>query len=70
MLNNQKQIKMKKAIFTIAMSVVLFSCTNNSAEVKSDVDTTAVVDTTVVDSTVVAPVESTEVAAPTTGITK
>ncbi len=62
---------MKKAIFTIAMSVVLFSCTNNSAEVKSEVDTTAVVaDTTVVDSTVVAPVESTEVAAPTTGITK
>ena len=57
---------MKKAIFAIAMSVVLFSCTNNSAEVKSEVDITAVV----ADTTVVAPVESTEVATPTTGIVK
>lgn len=61
---------MKKVIFAIAMTVVMVSCTNNSTEVKTDVDTTAVVDTTKVDSTVVTAPAETTLVVPTSGVTK
>lgn len=52
------------------MTVVMVSCTNNSTEVKTDVDTTAVVDTTKADSTVVTAPAETTLVVPTSGVTK